>query len=54
MSRQGQNRELRIICNTTHDPKWKPKGEKIEVTNDKLLVMAFSANLHKECLPDEY
>lgn len=30
------------------------QGGKMEVTNDKLFVMAFSANLHKGCLPDEY
>lgn len=32
----------------------KTQGGKMEVTNDTLSVMAFSANLHKGSLPDEY
>lgn len=34
--------------------KMKTQGERMEVTNDKLSVMAFSTNLHKGCLSDEY
>lgn len=52
MSRQGQNSGLFVTQDMTQTEN--PRGGKMEVTSDKLSVMAFSANLDKGYLPDEY